>query len=555
MNRRTIRVLVLAALFLGAMAGMAIPSFAADKSVTITLPNSKVTINGQVVNNNYSKYPLIVYKDITYFPMTFSDCRFLGIESTWTGEKTGLLVNSTGVTAAYSPYLSSSQNKKSYSAGVVSFPVKVNGKAVDNSKEEYPLLSFRDITYFPMTWKYSVDAFGWDNQFDGKTGLVIQSKNAKVQQFQIPKTRLTETYGEYEGKKSTAVMAKNGFVYFVTNKGTVMQAPLSDSSKSKSVFQLGIWSYGDGKQFDSHEFYEENGTAMLFIHSGGATMGSDHRYILKEDGTVQKIQESYYQTTLINNKLYRYYSGPTPWPGNLSVQEVQNIDTDISSSLGSADYWFYSFSNLKGIPELKMIGDELYVRASKVIGTQEGGAGTTKEEPAVYNVNVSTNAVSRVSQSKDKVISAQISGNTLYYMSASGEGGDCTYSIYKHSLNDGAEALLGSFKSEMTWDQSFAVIGDSIYYLSNGSLYRMGNSESLNPAAEAITMSVTGDHQEYLACTFKETQKSKYRVMVFDQSGKAVFKTSDCGSNLVVEGSTLYFYNITTETLCKAVIR
>ncbi|QOX62888.1 hypothetical protein FRZ06_05810 [Anoxybacterium hadale] len=551
MNQRP-RILVLAALFVGVMVSMAIPSFAADKSVTITLPNSKVTINGQVVNNNYSKYPLIVYKDITYFPMTFSDCRFLGIESTWTGEKTGLLVDFTGVTAAYNPYLSSSQNKKSYSARIVSFPVKVNGKVVDISKEEYPFLSFRDITYFPMTWKYGVDAFGWDYKFDGKTGLVIQSKNIKVEQYQIPKTRLVEAYGEYEGKKSTAVMAKNGFVYYVTNKGAVMQAPLADISKAKAVFQLGIWSYGDGKQFDSHEFYEENRNAMLFFHSGGATMGSDHRYILKENGTVQKIQESYHETTLINNKLYMYYNGPMAGPGNLSVEELNASGS--RSNLGSADYWFYSFCTTKGLPNLQMNGDELYIRASNVTGSQEGGGDYITDDPAVYKVNVSTNAVSRVSQSKDKVISAQISANTLYYMSASGEGSDCTYSIYKHSLIDGAESFMGSFKSELTWDQSFAVIGDHIYYLSNGALYRMGSNESLNPAAEAITMSVTGDHQEYLVCTFMETQQSKYRIMVFDQSGKAVFKTSDCGSNIVVEGNALYFYNITTETLCKAVI-
>ncbi|MDF3002722.1 MAG: hypothetical protein K0Q48_2841, partial [Bacillota bacterium] len=201
-----------------------------------------------------------------------------------------------------------------------------------------------------------------------------------------------------------------------------------------------------------------------------------------------------------------------------------------------------------------MIGNELYVRASNVTGSQEGGGGYITDDPAVYKVDVSTNAVSRVSQSKDKVITAQIVGDTLYYMSANGEGGDCTYSIYKHSLIDGAETFMGSFKSELTWDQSFAVIGDHIYYLSNGSLHQMGSNQSLNPEAEAITMSITGKNKEYLACTFKETQKSKYRIMVFDQSGKAVFKTSDCGSNIVVEGNALYFYNITTETLCKAVI-
>jgi len=42
--------------------------------------------------------------------------------------------------------------------------------------------------------------------------------------------------------------------------------------------------------------------------------------------------------------------------------------------------------------------------------------------------------------------------------------------------------------------------------------------------------------------------------MVFDKSGNVVFKTSDSGSNVVVEGNTLHFYNITTETLCRTKI-
>ena len=63
------------------------PVYAANGSttVTVTLPTFKVVFNNTNVDNRYSKYPLIVYKDITYFPMTYSDCRFLGLESKWKG--------------------------------------------------------------------------------------------------------------------------------------------------------------------------------------------------------------------------------------------------------------------------------------------------------------------------------------------------------------------------------------------------------------------------------------------------------------------------------------
>ena len=49
------------------------------------------------------------------------------------------------------------------------------GKAIDNKKEEYPLLVFRDITYFPLTWRFAVDEFGWNYTFDSTKGLNITS--------------------------------------------------------------------------------------------------------------------------------------------------------------------------------------------------------------------------------------------------------------------------------------------------------------------------------------------------------------------------------------------
>jgi len=531
----------------------------AAANINITLPSFKVTMNGEVVNNDYSRYPLIVYKDITYFPMTYSDCRFLGIESTWTGNSTGLFIESTGVTTAYNPYISNQRNGRTYQATIPDFPISVNGKAIDNSKEEYPVISFRDITYFPMTWKYCVGQFAWDYKFDSAGGLVIKSTNAKLDKISIPKNRLIEEYGDYAGKRGLAVIAKNGYCYYVDDKGAVMQAPLSDMKKTKKVYQLGAWSYGDGKQLDRHSFYEENGKAMLYYHSGGAVMGSDHRYILKKDGTTQKIQGSYWETTLIGNKLYMYWRGPTPGPGNLHVSDSVEIDDTVdieSKRLGPADYWYYSLCDIQGLPIFEMIGNELYVRAAKVMQGYDDGRERILADPAVFKVNTDTNTLTRVSQSKDAVINAQIAGEYLYYIAADGEEDKYSYNIYKHSLKESTETLMGSFEGDYPYYIQFAVVGEHIYYIDYGIdeplLYRLADKESLNPKAEALSINITGDNREYLACTFKETQSSRYRIMVFDKSGKLVFKTSDSGSNVVIEGRTLYFYNITTETLCKA---
>ena len=47
------------------------PAALAADTVQVTLPSFTVTLNGQVIDNSYRQYPLLVYKDITYFPMTY----------------------------------------------------------------------------------------------------------------------------------------------------------------------------------------------------------------------------------------------------------------------------------------------------------------------------------------------------------------------------------------------------------------------------------------------------------------------------------------------------
>ena len=57
------------------------------QNVSVKIPNFKVQLNGEMMNNDYSQYPLIVYNDITYFPMTYHNCRFLGLETKWAPQK------------------------------------------------------------------------------------------------------------------------------------------------------------------------------------------------------------------------------------------------------------------------------------------------------------------------------------------------------------------------------------------------------------------------------------------------------------------------------------
>ena len=152
-------------------------TLAGGQSVQVTIPSFDVILNDASVDSLNREYPLIVYKNITYFPMTYYDCRYLGLETAW-NEQTGLNITSTGITGSYNEQISKNQNSRSGTATICDFPVTLNGKVIWNEREEYPLLVFRDVTYFPLTWRFAVDEFGWEYTYSEPNGLLIRSTTA-----------------------------------------------------------------------------------------------------------------------------------------------------------------------------------------------------------------------------------------------------------------------------------------------------------------------------------------------------------------------------------------
>jgi len=114
-------------------------TLAAGQNVQVTIPSFDVTLNDASVDSLNREYPLIVYKDITYFPMTYHDCRYLGLETAWS-EQTGLDITSTGITGPYNEQITKSKNSWNGTATICDFPVTLNGKVIWNEKEDYPLL-------------------------------------------------------------------------------------------------------------------------------------------------------------------------------------------------------------------------------------------------------------------------------------------------------------------------------------------------------------------------------------------------------------------------------
>ncbi len=158
-------------------------------TVKVSIPTFKVTVNGQVMDSVYNTYPCLVYKDITYFPMTYDYSRFLGLKANWyensrMNDKGVLFIGVSDKSERQSTLKNINRNKKNKkynNAKLANYGLLVNSikrkDLIDNKHEEYPILNFRGISYFPLTWRYAVDEFGWKYSFDEKNGLQINSED------------------------------------------------------------------------------------------------------------------------------------------------------------------------------------------------------------------------------------------------------------------------------------------------------------------------------------------------------------------------------------------
>ncbi|MBF4691554.1 hypothetical protein [Fusibacter ferrireducens] len=154
----------------------AVNSFAEDDKASIV--TFDVTINDTSINTINSQYPLIVYKDITYFPLTWGYCRWLGLDIDWDEEK-GLKINKNNQFYSYETYEKIINNiNKDHEITLPTYPIFINDVLIDNDTETWPFIVFRDITYFPLTWDLAVETFEWDYSWDEERGLIINKEGA-----------------------------------------------------------------------------------------------------------------------------------------------------------------------------------------------------------------------------------------------------------------------------------------------------------------------------------------------------------------------------------------
>lgn len=149
----------------------------AEAAMRADVVTAKVTLNGQVIDNKNAKYPLLSYSNITYFPMTYHLSRFMGVETDWNGTAKSLNIYAGGAQSAYVAEPGKAP-KGSVSVTLPSYRISVNGALIDNKEATYPIFNYNGVTYFPLTFRYAYESFGWGYQWDAENGLRIDTTSA-----------------------------------------------------------------------------------------------------------------------------------------------------------------------------------------------------------------------------------------------------------------------------------------------------------------------------------------------------------------------------------------
>jgi len=424
---------------------------------------------------------------------------------------------------------------------------------IDNTKEEYPLLLFRGLTYFPLTWRFAVDEFGWAYSFNHKDGLIINSANPTVITLDI-KTPSPSIDGS---PVSTSFFVIDGMYYLRGDNREIYRGSFNDSGERGLVYLLpdDYWSH------QKVYFYSRNNQFHInYLSRIGGEMWIDGTVRFNKDGSWEEVEP-----------FWEYF-------GDVSVMVKPQSDPSTRSNLfirygDSAPFNFgdpgysYGFDWQQGMfysggsesRSLYLIDNDIYVLAYELAK----GVDTT----GVYKVNTATNVTTRVVDAH--VINFLIEGETLYYVNEADyrvysmplAGGDATPLTGELSDGTGNGVLNRQIINYMT---DIQVLNGTVYYIrttfglhgyqSRQTLCRTGDSESstINSAAYAQSIQL---HNGYIIATFDSNDGNAYRLMVFNAAGDVVFKTSDNAmqSTITVGDGRLYY--VESETRLVGTVR
>lgn len=530
------------------------PSAQAAQTVTVTLPDFPITLNGISLDNDYRTYPFVVYKGITYCPMTFYDSRFLGLETEWDNED-GLTIEATDVVCGLHEDKSNKRNKKSEMASIADQPIRVNGQLIDNGSEDYPVLTVNDVAYFPLSWHYAQEVFKWDYGYDDATGLVINSKNNVMLPKAVPK------YDNNGGE----IFLDNGMLYYEGDDGGIYRVSLETLDAPQKFYQKKPrYSDENGPSYWSSKL-KDMGQYIWVVDQGVL--------INKQTAAVKKVnndglESAGYPYNAINVAMYDnklFYvddrrldpeNAQHLEPGNLYMEQADGTRVQIGDKryiYGEYSFlasWTYGLSPRTA---MDFADNALYIVAAKPGYPEQFGS-------TLCRIDLNTNETSELYHTNgDPILEWVIDGDDLYYLVESGKNkinGRAMFSLYVRSLKDGKTSKV-SATDDITEITDLQKFGDTIYF--DGFDPEWGCRSLKNPKQFVDiygfrdydpvqddpnrwidqNVSVYESHGYMIYCMQTRMGRripgTDYRTLVFDPEGEMVFRSADIVKNVTVD--------------------
>ena len=330
--------------------------------------------------------------------------------------------------------------------------------------------------------------------------------------------------------KNSGVSIIDGYFYYLGENNAevhIYRAPVDNLINASKVYKLVADIYSGHAPLVG--MFKMDDDTYISHHVGGGIMGHNVYCRINEDGIGEEVISGYMDFRMVGEDMVVVDYGVPPFPGNLYYLK---LGQEGRISLGNRSFiygWIREAIdeglNCSTSKNMTVIDRWVYITGFEL----ENVSNTNK----IYKINIDTNEVTTVCDMPVRQFS--IIGDEIYMVNS--EDGK----LYKKSMTDGQENEIID-----TAVFNYIVDKDRIYYISSDTreLFSRDNSgaeQALLSGKRVINMELVDGN---LICVLDENEA--YGLVVFDKSGKQVFKTSDKVNCASAEGNLLVY--TTSET-------
>ncbi len=120
-----------------------------DDGILLEEADGNVFANGVLIDNSQRKYPIMKYNGVLYYPLTYYDAKFLGLETMCPDPESGKLVISKSA-ESQDEYLFETGKETALPIGVPTDDLVYEDKTL-TGEAGYPVVRYRGIIYVPLT--------------------------------------------------------------------------------------------------------------------------------------------------------------------------------------------------------------------------------------------------------------------------------------------------------------------------------------------------------------------------------------------------------------------